>query len=249
MSDGARAGLALALAIAALAAIPVGFAWLCTFGWVFLAIPVLALAAWLLMRGIDPQYSDHQRLTRVAATLARGVAQLVLFMAVTSPFWLTGVADMHAARQSQNQSRAGADLRAVHDAEEHAHRTTGSYVSLECLANASRCPPGVKLAAARPSLLEPVRAGYRFAFQRTPQGDRFAYIAVPAVSPGECGMQATGRTLVCTDSTGTVCAMSAPATGMVPAAARCPADCRAYPPESAASASTPGGVASPRSSR
>jgi hypothetical protein len=257
MSQGARAGLALALAIAAIAAIPIGLTWLCIFGWVFLAIPILALAAWLLVRTVDPEYSDHPRLSRLALAIARPLAQLVLFMVVTSPFWLVGVGDLQMSRRSQSRARAIAEARAVRDAEREARRAAGVYVGLECLAQPSQCPPGVTLTTPpRPALLEPERLGYRFALYRAPQGDAFAYVGVPVVSPRDCPMQATGNALVCADSTGLLCTMAAAADR---ADVHCPTGCMdvagprpsasPYPPESAASASTQGGVASPRSSR
>lgn len=257
MSHGSRCGLALALAIAAIAAIPIGLTSLCRFGWAFLAVPVLALAAWLLVRTVDPEYSDHPRLSRLAVAITRPLSQFVLFLVVTSPFWLVGLGDMQAARLSQSRAGAIADARAVRDAEREARRTAGVYVGLECLAQPSQCPPGVKLAAPpRPALLEPERLGYRFALYRAPRGEAFAYVGVPVVFPWECPMQATGRSLVCADSTGLLCTMAAAADR---ADVRCPTGCMdvagprpsasPYPPESAASASTPGGVASPRSSR
>jgi hypothetical protein len=257
MSNGARAGLALALAVAAIVAIPLGLTWLCTFGWVFLAIPVLALAAWLLVRTVDPEYSDHPRLSRLAIAIARPLYRLVLFLVVTGPLWLVGLGDLQISRRSQSRARAIAEARAVRDAEREARRVAGVYVGLECLAQPSQCPTGVKLTMPpHPRLLEPVRLGYRFALYRAPQGDAFAYVGVPAVSPSDCPMQATGSVLVCADSTGLLCTT---ATVTDRADAHCPTGCvdvdgprpsaGPYPPESAASASTQGGVASPRSSR
>jgi hypothetical protein len=261
MSHGARAGLAVALGIAAIGAIAAGLAMLCYVVWFHAAVVGLAIAAHVVARRVDPARTAHPRLVRLAAAAGRWTANVAFIWLF--PVWAIGIGDMIAARRGQGHSRAIAEARAVRDAQVQIRRASGSYVTLECLANASRCPAGVTPAAPpRPALLEPDRGGYRFAFNGAPPAgadpqrlDAFAYVGVPTMPA--CAMEATGEMLVCTDSTGRLCMMTVSPGAAPPAAVHCPDACRdlneprppPYPPESAASASTQGGVASPSSSR
>jgi hypothetical protein len=255
MSDGARAGLALALGIAAIASIPIGLAMLCNAGWTVLIAAALALPGRLAARSIDADYSASPRLARLAVSVGRPLSSFTLFLVLICPVWLFAVSEGAWSRKVNGRVRAMAEARAVRDAELQARRTSGAYVTLECLADASRCPPAVKLAlAARPSVREATRVGYRFAFHGVPQAggdgarlDAFAYVGVPAVPESQCPLHPTGDLLVCADSTGLLCTMAMPAGGVVTGRTRCPDGCTdperrtrspsLHPPESAASAS------------
>lgn len=226
MPDSTRAGIVLGLCLASLASYALGLTYLCWAGLIVVGI-VLGVSGRVLARHIDPEYSDAPRLAR----LARAAAQLALAVTLLSPVWMFAVSEAMHARRSQRFGQVLGEARAVAEAQQGVRKVTGAYVTLECLADGSRCPAGIKPPALA-FLLQPERGGYRFTFRGVPQPgaggrlDAFAYMAVPMTDGSACQTTTMGESLVCADSTGVLCAMRATDAAGPLSSGRCPAGCR-----------------------
>ena len=222
MSDRTSAGLVLVLAAASFASYVVGIAYTCWLGMVGAGV-VLGICSRIFARNIDPDYSKLPRIAR----FARSMAQLALVVALLTPLWMFGVGEMLWARRQQGRAWALQEVRALAEAQQSVRKTSGTYVTLECLAGGSRCPAGVKPPEIR-FLSEPARGRYRYTFRGVSQPggriDAFTYVAAPA--PKGSGCDATEDSLVCADSAGRLCRMPA-ASASEPAldSGKCPASC------------------------
>jgi len=143
MSDAGRAGLVLGFGVAAIGSYPIGLAALCSLGFLHLAAPIgLGLGAHVLAKRLDPDYSEFPRIVRLALGVGRPLAHLALALVVLSPLWMFAVGEMVWSRRVPNRTRALQDARALLDAQQNLRRASGTYVTLECLAEGSRCPEG-----------------------------------------------------------------------------------------------------------